>query len=97
MVHRVKAEDVHSNLHRNQFNHLSILYGWCIAVMAEAVYCVNVIKKREEPLFSMLDAPASPRMGPYFKFGREQPIQSFVNPVRMVHRVKAEAVCSLIF
>ena len=54
--------------------------------MAEAVYCVNVIKKREEPLFSMLDAPASPRMGPYFKFGREQPNQSSTNPVRMMHR-----------
>ena len=47
---------------------------------------VNDINKREEPLFSMLDAPASPRMGPYFKSGREQPIQSFVTPIRMVHR-----------
>ena len=54
--------------------------------MAEAVYCVNDINKREEPLFSMLDAPASPRMGPYSKFGREQPNQSSTNPVRMMHR-----------
>ena len=47
---------------------------------------MNSNNKREELLFSMLDAPASPRMGPYFKSGSEKPIQLFIMFEWIVHR-----------
>ena len=86
MVHRREGGGSLFKFVQKPIQSSSLLYEWCIAVKADAVYCVNVVKKREKPLFSMLDASASPRMRPYFKFGKRATNSIIVTPIRMVHR-----------